>query len=216
MSYNQDFFELIRKGCQDSAAVVAPLLWKYYQPKKVIDVGCGEGWWGDAFEKLGAEEVLGIDGDYVDEPVIPFEAHDLEKPLQIKEKFDLAIALEVAEHLPQRSADNFVADLCALAPVILFSAAIPKQGGVQHINEQWPGYWVERFARHHYRCSGALRWKIWENHKVENWYRQNLMVVVDEADLDLKLQPGLQELFDSPMAHMYPVVHPVLFNARAR
>lgn len=212
MSYSNAFFDLIRQGCQDSAAVVAPLIWQDYQPKRVIDVGCGEGWWGKAFQDLGAPDVLGVDGDYIESPAIPLEKLDLAKPLPVTlGKWDLAIALEVAEHLPRRSADSFVADLCDLAPVILFSAAIPKQGGVNHINEQWPEYWVSRFENMGYHCSGALRWQIWNDNRVENWYRQNLMLVIKQD-----FHSGLSKWMHSLLAPMWPVVHPVLFDARAR
>lgn len=92
-------------------------------------------------------------------------------------------------------------DLCALAPVVLFSAAAPGQGGLGHVNEQWPAYWVERFERHGYRCSGALRWRFWCDDRVESWYRQNLLFATAEPE-------RYPALFDTPLAETWPVVHP--------
>jgi hypothetical protein len=61
--------------------------------------------------------------------------------------FDLAICLEVAEHLPPEAAEGFIDSLTRLAPVVLFSAAITFQVGNQHLNGQWPDYWATLFRR---------------------------------------------------------------------
>lgn len=209
--YGTEFYDLIRPGVISSAEVVVPLVWEALHPKTVIDVGCGEGWWAYTFHERCGCEVIGVDGSYVDRSPLTdrFVPHDLLQPLpaHLAARFDLAVCLEVAEHLPAWRADTFVAELVALAPVVLFSAAIPGQGGVGHINEQWPDYWVEKFRRHGYLASGALRWKIWDDPRVENWYAQNLLLFTGS--------PGLApELFRGPQATPYPVVHPVLYNAR--
>ena len=211
--YSPDFYETIRQGCRSSAEAVVPIVLEQlqpYEPATVVDVGCGEGWWGKAFQDAGCE-VLGLDGDYVESPAIDLHFADLARPRARTETYDLAVALEVAEHLPPERAAGFVEDLCAFAPVVLFSAAIPGQGGVGHLNEQWPVYWVELFEAQGYSCSGALRWLIWTDDRVENWYRQNLMVAA--------LHPGqVPAVFKSSEAagpiEMVPVVHPVLYDAR--
>jgi hypothetical protein len=71
---------------------------------------------------------------------------------------------------------SFVTELCELAPFILFSAAVPGQGGVGHYNEQWSSYWAALFADNGYVVSTTLRAELWDNPGVEHWYRQNLMV----------------------------------------
>lgn len=108
------------------------------------------------------DDVLGIDAPYTDRsrlriPDELFLARDLTVPLSLERRFDLALSLEVAEHLPAAAADHFVASLTRLASVILFSAAIPDQGGEGHLNEQWPDYWVERFAAHGFGVADVLR-----------------------------------------------------------
>jgi SAM-dependent methyltransferase len=178
MSYGQGFYDTIRSGCQSSAAVVVPLVLDAMDPGRtrtlhVVDVGCGEGWWAQAFAVAGCH-VLGIDGDYVTASAIgdQFVAHDLTTslaPLGITGA-DLAVSLEVAEHLPASRGSSFVDDLCTLAGAVLFSAAIPGQGGAGHVNERWPDYWVQEFEARDYTVSGALRWKIWKDSRVENWY----------------------------------------------
>jgi len=203
--YDQAFFEMIAEGCRRSAAVVVPEVLAHISPDRVVDVGCGQGWWGKAFEEHGCE-VLGLDGEVPDQ-AIDAQVVDLEQPLPDNGSFDLAVCLEVAEHLTPGRAESFVADLTAQAPFVLFSAAIPGQGGVGHLNEQWPAYWVDLFAARGYACSGALRWEIWNDDEVENWYRQNLIVAARYP----KVAP---DLFESPMAPVFPVVHPVLYDAR--
>lgn len=214
--YDSTFYDTIRDGCRSSAAVVAPIVKGLLSlpAPRVIDVGCGEGWWAQAFADLGAE-VIGIDGAHVNDSPLGdrFIRHDLLEPLpsHLAGRFDLAVSLEVAEHLPPERAASFVRDLCSLAPVVLFSAAIPGQGGTGHVNEQWPGYWVDHFLEAGFTVSGALRWMIWDDDRVENWYRQNLLIAAKEVPL----LPPL-DVFASPLSTPWPVVHPVLYNARRR
>jgi 2-polyprenyl-3-methyl-5-hydroxy-6-metoxy-1,4-benzoquinol methylase len=149
--YTNDYYDALREGARRSARVVVPLVLGLVPARSVIDVGCGRGTWLAVFRAHGVEEVRGVDGDYVDRgrleiPADRFEAHDLTRPLRPAGRFDLAVSLEVAEHLPAEAADAFVGSLTLLAPVVLFSAAAPYQGGEGHVNERWPAYWAGRFA----------------------------------------------------------------------
>lgn len=205
--YDAAFFDEIREGIRRSAENVVPLLVEQLHPtdRSVIDVGCGEGWWGAEFEREGFD-VTGID-HHPHDPVIEIVDHDLEVPLPRLARRGIALCLEVAEHLSPERGPSFVGDLCKLSDLVVFSAAIPGQGGTDHLNEQWPGYWADLFAKHGYACSGALRWQIWQDERIENWYRQNLLVFA--------LYPGrLPHLFDTPLKTPWPVIHPILFEAR--
>ena len=226
-TYTPTFYDTIREGCRTSAARVVPEVMRLMPwVERVIDVGCGEGWWAAEFANRGCAEVVGVDGAYVKgSPLLcdvegpaphtggaaAFLARDLTEPfalaLGVRHRWDLAVSLEVAEHLPPDRAHSFVADLCWLAPTVLFSAAIPGQGGAGHINEQWPGYWADMFAANGYRVSGALRWTFWDDPLVENWYAQNMLVASREPDL-------LTALFNGADSPPRPVVHPVLWDAR--
>lgn len=217
--YTAAFYDQIRAGVQSSAAVVVPALMQHLagqlgRVRRVVDVGCGEGWWAQACADAGCE-VIGIDGSYVATSPLGdrFLPHDLAQPLpaHLAGRFDLALCLEVAEHLPASRADGLIADLCSLAPVVLFSAAIPGQGGVGHINEQWPDYWTSRFNGHGYWVSGALRWALWEVAAVEPWYQQNLLVAARDT-----VAAELPALFRTPTARPWPVVHPTIYDWRRR
>jgi SAM-dependent methyltransferase len=204
--YDGQFFDTIRDGCQRSAEVVVPLLVDLFKPASVVDVGCGEGWWARTFQGHGVA-ARGIDGPDTIAMVAPFQPHDLTEPLPELGTFDLAISLEVAEHLPPERAESFVADLCRLAPTVVFSAAIPGQGGTGHVNEQWPAYWARLFEACGYTVSGALRHLIWDDERVENWYRQNLLVASRHPSAHRKL-------FTGPTAAPVALVHPVLWESR--
>jgi len=213
--YDTDFYDTINSGSTASAEVVVPIVLKELNldPTNltVVDVGCGEGAWAAAFARRGAK-VTGLDGDYVEKERLLIDGEDFiptDLALPIPgwhdgDAADLAVSLEVAEHLPPERAASFIADLCALAPIVLFSAAIPGQGGHHHINEQWPQYWAELFQKQGYTVTGALRWQIWNDPRVENWYRQNLLVAAKD--------PSKIELFQHPLTDPIPVVHPVLWN----
>jgi SAM-dependent methyltransferase/predicted O-methyltransferase YrrM len=216
-SYTRDFYQLIGEGTRTSAREIIPLLLDLLQPilpKSVVDVGCGTGSWLAAFHKLGIADCLGIDGDYVDRtilqiPLNQFQSADLKQPLQINRKFDLAISLEVAEHLPATCAENFVNSLTQLAPVILFSAAIPFQGGVEHVNEQWPQYWVYYFQKNGYAVIDCLRKKIWNNDKVEPWYAQNILIFVKQEYLSG--YPRLVNEYQNTDLNQLAIVHPKIY-----
>ena len=142
-NYSLEYFARINDGSRNSADVVVPLVTRLVQPTSVIDVGCGTGQWLAAFKRHGVSDVLGVDGPYVERKQLEigqqeFLPHDLEQPLWIDREFDLALSLEVAEHLSDSIAEQFVETLSRLAPVVLFSAAVPGQGGEKHVNEQWP------------------------------------------------------------------------------
>jgi SAM-dependent methyltransferase len=167
---------------QRSAEAVVPIVASLTEIRSVVDVGCGTGAWLAAFRNQGAEHILGLDEDV--DPArlrIPrecFRKMDLSKPFELAEQFDLALCLEVAEHLPKKCAGVFIRSLVRLAPVILFSAAVPFQGGTHHVNEQWPQYWQDLFAQHDYQMLDLIRKEIWKRPEVQHWYRQNIFLFV--------------------------------------
>jgi SAM-dependent methyltransferase len=187
--YTEEFYQDQRDGSRRSAEEIVPLVLELVQPRRVIDVGCGLGTWLAVFRQLGVEDVWGIDGEYVDRsmleiPAERFLARDLSQPWRQEDRpFDLVLSLEVAEHLPADCARAFVQSLARLGPVVLFSAAIPYQGGTNHVNEQWPDYWAERFREVGYIVIDCIREQVWQNPRVEWWYAQNVLLFVREDHL---------------------------------
>lgn len=168
-----------------SAKEVVPLLMELFQPKSVIDVGCGLGEWLHVFQNAGIEQVLGLNGSWVKLEnlfINPnfFQEINLINPKPIQGKFDLILCLEVAEHLPKSSAETLVEFLISLGNTIIFSAAIPGQGGQNHINEQWPSYWADLFSKHGFKFYDTIRPKIWDKPNIKWWYRQNMFLVSNQ------------------------------------
>lgn len=217
MAFTSNDYTAIRTGINNSAATIVPDIIKIVRPATVVDFGCGEGRWLAEFARHGAT-VAGYDGHPGDNLVIPDDTYhrtDLATAtIDLTETYDLALCLEVAEHLPSHRADWLINLLCTAAKTILFSAAIPGQGGLNHINEQWPDYWQARFADHNYQMSGALRWLWWDRVPlpVESWYAQNIMLCVETSEL--KARPELQPLFDGPGCQPHAVVHPITWLHR--
>lgn len=192
-----------------AAEVIVPLLLQYIKPKSVVDVGCGIGTWLKVFEKYIGEDYLGIDGDYVNRALLmipkeKFLAYDLRTPLTISRKFDLVVSLEVAEHLPETSADIFINSLSNLGDNILFSAAIPGQGGQNHLNEQWPEYWIKKFEKYGFKCLDLLRPLVWNNPNVDLWYKQNILFFTTDSTKFAHLTFNKSDNFS--------VVHPEMFE----
>jgi SAM-dependent methyltransferase len=207
--YDDSFYGAQEAESYRSAQVVFDVVWRFYRPASLVDVGCGVGPWLQAAREHGVEDFLGIDGEHVatDHLWIPtdhFVAHDLAAPLDVARRFDLAVSVEVAEHLPPTVAGRFVETLTGLAPVVLFSAAVPNQGGTGHLNEQWPEYWAGLFAEHGFLAYDCLRPRLWDDDRVAWWYRQNVMLFA--ADASLLDEPG-------PATEPLALVHPLQVDA---
>jgi SAM-dependent methyltransferase len=209
--YSRTFFRDVSGGARRSAQEIVPLILDLVHPGSVIDVGCASGTWLAIFRAHGVADILGVDGDYVERdrleiPPGTFRSHDLTQPLTLDRRFDLVVSLEVAEHLPRRCAGQFVDSLTRLGPAVLFSAAIPYQGGTHHVNEQWQDYWAARFRERGYVAVDCLRPQIWTNERVEYWYAQNALLYVEAAYLAAHptLRAAAERFAGLPLA----VVHP--------
>lgn len=207
-NYDRKFYRSFRDLSYSSAREVVPLILRAMSVRSVCDVGCGDGAWLRVFREEGVTDVLGIDGEHVPKdllqiPAENFRSMDLREKLSLQRSFDLAISLEVAEHLPESCAARFVEDLTRLAPVILFSAAIPGQGGRDHVNEQWQTYWTAIFAQWGYVVCDFLRPKIWRNRRIAYWYRQNALLFCSESSLET-----IPDLALSPHSLRVSLVHP--------
>lgn len=187
--YNEKFFDELARDSGASADVVVPVLLQYLQPRSVIDIGCGTGSWLSALRRHGVMSVLGVDGTYVplSALLIPeedFIQSDLLHPLSISDTFDLAVCLEVVEHLPQSAALTLLDDLCRLAPVVLFSCAIPFQPGINHVSCHWQSYWVGEFAKRGFTAIDCIRPRVWDDPEVAFWFAQNTFVYANAVGLD--------------------------------
>jgi hypothetical protein len=181
MIYDEAFYDMNEREARSSAEIIVPYLLTRYNPKSLLDVGCARGLWSSIAHAAGVP-VFGIDmpDSTPDKLLIPADRYwkiDLESEIRtIRADYDMALCLEVAEHLTTGAGDRLVEWLCQSARVIVWSAAVPFQGGVSHINEQWPSYWHERFLKHGFTADGMPRLALWQRKEIQPYYRQNLMV----------------------------------------
>ncbi len=181
--YSETFYNYIEQGSRASARAVAKIVMPTLAPKSLLDVGCGRGAWLAEWQAAGIDDLMGIDGDYVDRATLrvapnQFEGRDLRHSFDLGRSFDLVQSLEVAEHIPVEFASTFVDNLVRHGDIILFSAAVPGQGGEDHINEQPLEFWRGHFKRHGYEAYDPVRPYLAGNADVANWYKYNSLVYV--------------------------------------
>ena len=182
--YDSRFFENTIKFEASSAKAVADILIKYFMPRSVVDIGCGCGVYLAEFKKRGIE-ILGYDGSPAALAASlvggKIKLHDLCEPLILTKKFDLALCVEVAEHLPPECADILIKTLADVSDIIIFTAATPGQGprSIGHINEQPHQFWIEKFKELGFNFDTELVEKIrkeMESAGVVWWISKNLMI----------------------------------------
>lgn len=179
--YNQSFYSERHSKTKHAAE-------DYPSITSAIDIGCGVGTWLNVLKQHGVNDVQGIDGPWVEQKYLEiprdcFKSYDFKDPeigLNFNRRYDLAICLEFAEHINHFNAPVFVRYLATLSDLILFSAAIPGQGGIGHVNEQWPSYWVNIFSEHGFAVQDTLRFRIWNDDQIPWWYRQNIMLFISK------------------------------------
>jgi hypothetical protein len=178
--YDTTFYADIHAKSVASSKIILSLLKEQLGTASILDLGAGLCPWGQSALELGIS-YLGVDGDYVDAsklsvPRQHFLARDLTVPFATDQRFDLAICMEVGEHLPERSATVLVESLVHHADIVLFSAAIPWQGGTHHINERWPSWWATIFEQKGFLPIDLIRPQVWSNEQVAEYYAQNAIL----------------------------------------
>lgn len=179
VEYDHDHHDLVH-SLTGPRAVLAHLFLQV-RPTSLLDVGCGTGYWLAAAIEQGVRDVMGIDGADIPSgrllfPPDRFRRHDLTTSIDLGRRFDAAICLEVGEHIGIERAPALIDTLTRHADWILFSAACPGQPGQNHVNCQWPEWWQNLFNQRGFACEDSLRWEIWNERRVEPWYRQNIFV----------------------------------------
>lgn len=170
-------------GAIDAAQHVVPLVLDVVGPvRSVADLGGGTGAWLREFQRHGVETVRLYDTVDVRETLLvdaeAFEVVDLERAFPPVRRADLAVCVEVAEHLSAGRAEALVDWLTGTADLVVFSAAVTGQGGKEHVNEQAPAYWTGLFEAHGFMRRDVLRGPLIYDRSVPWWYRQNLFVYV--------------------------------------
>ena len=220
-TYGNDFYDIQVGGSYQSAKVYVAHLYELFAPRAVVDVGCGRGTWLKAFAEAGAIKVVGYDGhwnsaQHMLDPRIDFRACDLNQAIArdgAEARFDLALSLEVAEHLEPAAASTFVQCLTDFSDVVMFSAAYTGQVGTNHINAQPPTYWALHFLKLGYSAFDIFRPKFWGDSRVEYWYQQNTVLYVREQGT---VHAALVAQGLAPISNLafLDCVHPQLYRSK--
>lgn len=219
--YDKKFYDTQKDGSFRSAELYLAYLWSLLPGiESVVDLGCGVGTWLRAAHELGAAKLVGYDGTWnrqanMIEPTIQFNPVDLNQSIAPTERFDLAISLEVAEHLAPAGSQRFVDSLTALADVVLFSAAYPGQGGTGHINERPHSDWAAMFAQHDYRVFDLFRGRFWDHPEIDTCYAQNAFLYVRAgcAEYPLLTARGFKALDGFAFMNC---IHPKLYQVKVK
>ena len=214
--YDRNFFDQQASRSLQSARIVLRKVFGRLKPDRVVDIGCGVGSWMQAALELGAQDVIGVDGDYVDRRMLMVEperfvaadivASRLPEVLKdrLHEPFDLVVCLEVAEHLPFERAALFVEELTRLGDAILFSAAVPYQFGANHVNEQWPEFWAILFRAHGFGCWDWLRAGLWADREVDWRDAQNTLMFARNDSRAARLLPTTSRTRGKSLSLVHP------------
>jgi SAM-dependent methyltransferase len=179
------FHREVEHSAARSAAVMAKSIQVDLNPRTSVDVGCGTGALLEGLQNEG-RQVFGL--EYAEsalkncrERKLDVQKFDLETmPLTDPRTYDVAISMEIAEHLPEKCADRYVSLLTSLSSQIVFTAARPGQGGTDHVNEQPASYWISKFQSQAFEHDEMLskRWRFaWESSgSVESHCHQNLLI----------------------------------------
>lgn len=208
------WFERRDELVMSSARMIVPIVNQAISPQSVLDVGCGTGTWLAAWLEAGVRDTLGLEQSpeairLASSDNGKIQLFDLTCPQPIDQRFDLAMCLEVAEHLPCEQAGRLLDLLVKAADVVLFSAAVPGQGGFGHVNERWQHEWAEEFGVRGYRCYDIVRPKVWNEVAVLTWYAQNTLLYVNENRAAQFHLGGC-----TAVSPILSVVHPNLFLAK--
>ncbi len=155
-----------------------------------IDWGCGCGYILEKLQMHGITDLIGIEGSAEVKPFIP---ESLKDKIHIADVllyadagvYDLAISIEVAEHLHERDAGRFVNAVCSSASkFVWWSAAQPGQKGTGHITLKSPCFWIDVFKdvglfEPDYEKTYELKCAMLVNHQLMlgyNWLHSNFIL----------------------------------------
>lgn len=192
---------------QRSPQIILDLILDQFPVRSALDVGCGIGNWSGYLQSKNVE-AIGIDGAWVPRENVKlkegtFLVKDITEKFDLARRFDLVLCLEVAEHMSEQLGEELLNNLVRHGDVIVFSAAIPGQGGFEHVNEQWPSYWVAKFKARGYKAFDLVRPVVWGNQDVKFYYQQNCFVAIRESAIP-------ERIVEQPVA--WDVVHPELYE----
>lgn len=187
--YGKEYYIKHQIGSYNSAINILGYILSQLDITSMIDFGCGMGTWCLAAQELNIKKILGVDiHDYADDYMLisseQYKKCDLRNEVKLEICADLVISVEVGEHVEENCSKQFIDNICNHGEVVLFSAAIPFQGGQGHINEQPCSYWAQLFTSNGYMLFDCIRPQFWNSSNVEIWYKNNCVMFIREDRYD--------------------------------
>ena len=192
ISYTNFFYKSVSSRSEEvSNKVLTHLFKSAIQIKSIKDVGCGEGeWFNSKVLNEGKYDLFAYDlpeaialaksKSKIDIKFHPINLEFIE--INIFADTDVTIFTEVAEHLTEECAKKIINFICDTSKIVIFSGAIPGQGGYNHINEQPLKYWIQLFEVNNFIPVDFLRPIIREEKSVPFYYRNNLFLFIKNSD----------------------------------
>ncbi|MEM9739559.1 MAG: class I SAM-dependent methyltransferase [Pseudomonadota bacterium] len=182
--YDQDYYNHVETWAAESAPAIVDSITRDFGPKSVADVGCGT---GAMLERVSRAGLVTKGFEYSDDGIkrcrhrgLDVQKFDIEADTYNDDtRFDVVMSMEVAEHLPESIADNYVQLLCDLSDTVVMTAASPGQIGTDHVNLQPKSYWIEKMTARGYTHLPQLQqsWQDkWKAAGVTRFYWQNLLL----------------------------------------
>lgn len=207
--YQGEFYKSRQARTTYAAEEMLGLVQSYFKFDSIVDFGCGVGTWLNVAKEMGVSTLRGYEGEWVkphlDDSNIDIRFKNFETPIEDDEKFDLAISLEVAEHLTPEAGKALVKSMCAASNLVMFGAAIPGQDGVGHINEQPQEYWQNIFADLGFQPVDIVRPAIWNNTNIPLWYKQNTLLYTSDKKLHDKLVKNVKPIINAVHPEAYDI-----------
>jgi len=154
--------------------------------ESILDFGCGVGSWAKAFQESGVKNCFLIDHPSIDVSKLlirsdfTFVPANLDKFLPDVIKVDCVVSTEVLEHISDYRSDQIIDYLTKCSDLIIFSAAIPRQGGLGHCNEQRHAYWHQKFYERGFCFYDGFKTEVLDNDRIVYWLRQNLFIYYND------------------------------------